>query len=462
MRFSNNGSTWNNWVAFATSYPWFLSSGDGLKTVYAQFKDASDNVSTAYSDTITLDTRPLPAVSFNTTGVTIIESVSSTMFKVTLSAPSVFTVTVDYATGGGSATAGSDYSVLNGTLTFAPGETNKTLNLAISNDALVEPNETLLINMSNPANAILGAYPTATVTILDDDPPLISFLSSNFTVDESGSHAVITAGLNAESGMAVSVNYATTNGTATAGSDYAAVAGRLDFMPGQVTRTFNVPLSDDNVDEPNETVFLKLSSPSNATLGAVSSATLTILDDDLPRASFSSDLFFVDEGTSEAIITVQLSTPYAQTVYVSYSTANGTALAGSDYSAASGTLVFASGQTNRTFVVTILNDSLNETNETVRLNITGLINVTAGSITSSILTILDNASRPLLISPRSQPGGIFQFSLIGPTGRRYALEASSNLVNWLELMRRTNLSGQLEFTDPTTSRWRFYRAKQLD
>src|SRR5205823_3427408 len=190
-------------------------------------------------------------------------------------------------------------------------------------------NETIYINLSNATNATAGD--PGIVTILDDDRPAVFFPTNTFRVDENGVQAVITASLSPPSGQTVSVNYASSNGTATAGSDYSAVAGTLIFGPGQTSRTFLIPIQDDFVDEPDETVRLFLSNPTNAVLGAQSTATLIIVDDDYPPASFTTNKFVVNETGGTAIISVQLDTPFAQTVYIDYMTADGTAKAGSDY-----------------------------------------------------------------------------------------------------------------------------------
>jgi hypothetical protein len=101
-----------------------------------------------------------------------------------------------------------------------------------------------------------------------------------YSVNENAGQATVTAQLSASSDATVTVTYATSNGTASAGSDYTARSGTLTFEPGQTSKTFTIPIANDTSDEPNETVSLTLTSPSNAALGTPSSATLTIIDDD--------------------------------------------------------------------------------------------------------------------------------------------------------------------------------------
>ena len=169
----------------------------------------------------------------------------------------------------------------------------------------------------------------------------------------------------------------------------------------------------------------------------------------------------VNESAGTAIISVQLATPFAQTVYVDYTTANGTARAGSDYITASGTLIFTPGETNRSFPITILSDSVMETNETVLLSLSGLVNAIPGQYMTATLNIFDDA-RLALSNWQTNSG--FHSMLIGPAGRVYAIDASSNLVQWLEITRLTNTTGTVNFVDPDSLgiKRRFYRARQTN
>lgn len=233
---------------------------------------------------------------------------------------------------------------------------------------------------------------TASVTTTVNPPPSVRFSSAAYSVNENGGTATITATLSVASGSAVTVNYASSNGTAMAGSDYVTATGVLTFAPGQTSQTFNVSITNDALEEPNETVTLTLSSPVNATLGSPNPATLTIVDNDgQPTVQFSAANYSVNENVrSAATITATLSTASGSTVTVNYATSNGTASAGSDYTAASGVLTFAPGQTSRTFNVNILNDSLDEPNETVTLTLSNPVNATLGSLNPATLTIVDN------------------------------------------------------------------------
>ena len=460
MRFSNtNNTTWSPWIPYATSYPWTLSSGDGIKSVYAQFMDPSSNLSLTLFDSITLDSRP-PPIAF-VTNYFVSESTPFLQVAVQLSDSTVFPVSVDFATSDGTATAGIDYASTNGRIRFNPGQTNLSFRVYITNDTTVELNETIMVNLSNPTNASIGS--AGTITILDDDPPIISFATNTFTVNEGDGQARITAILNAPSGLSLSVNYASSNGTAIAGSDYTAVSGILTFAPGEISQSFNLPIINDMIDETDETVRLYLSNPTNAVLGQ-SSATLVIVDDDIPIAGFPTNAFIAYETAGSAAIPVKLSTPFLQPVYIDYQTSDGTAKAGTDYFVASGTLIFAPGQTNKSIAITILNNPLRQTNVTVLLSLPSMVNASEGPYTSATLTIAKDGP-PRLGSFSWGTNSGFHSTLFGAIGRTYAIDRSTNLPQWqLEILRLTNTTGTVEFTDPPSAgvKQRFYRARQVN
>jgi hypothetical protein len=220
----------------------------------------------------------------------------------------------------------------------------------------------------------------------------IQFGSPTFSVNENGGTATITVTRNGGSDGAASVNYSTSNGSAT-NADYTNVGGTLNWANGDSsTKSFNVPITDDFLGEGNETVNLSLSGASGAALGSPSAATLTIIDNDSTGAlSFTGTTYSVGEGAGSALITVQRTGGTSGTATVQYSTSNGSAVAGSDYSAVSGTLTFGNGVSSQTFTVPITQDTLVEGNETVNLSIFspgGGASVT--SPTSAVLTIVDD------------------------------------------------------------------------
>src|SRR5262249_47268964 len=139
------------------------------------------------------------------------------------------------------------------------------------------------LTLSSPSGgATLGTQSTAALTIVNDDiAGTLQFSNANYSVSENGGIATITVTRTGGSAGSVSVNYATSNGTATAGSEYTATSGPLTFADGETSKTFTIPITDDSVVEPNETVNLTLSGATGgATLGTQATATLTIQNDD--------------------------------------------------------------------------------------------------------------------------------------------------------------------------------------
>ena len=321
-----------------------------------------------------IDDDAAPTLSINDVSVT--EGDAGTVaatFTVSLSSPSASTVTVDVATvAGGTAAAGSDYTPLPATtLTFAPGTRSTQVTVNVLGDLLDEPDETFLVALVQPVNATI-ADGQGVGTIVDDDAtPTITIADT--TVGEAGGSATFTVTLSGPSGQPVSVGYATTDGTATAGADYLALSGTATIPAGSTSTTIAVPVTNDAVDEPDETFVVNLTGPTNATI-ADGSAQATILDDEpLPSLSIS-DATVVEgnSGTTNATFTVTLSGPSSSTVTVSATTADITAVAGADYVplAPTTTAILAPGETSGVVVVPVLGDTVDEPNETFFVNLT--------------------------------------------------------------------------------------------
>jgi hypothetical protein len=199
------------------------------------------------------------------------------VFTVVLSASSADRVTVDYATTDGSAKAPDDYAAVSGTLTFSPGELSKQVTVEVAGDTLDEPHETYTLQLSNPLGATI-ADGRGAGTILDNDPQ-VSVSVDDVSRSESDGPAVFTLSLSRASGKVVTVAYATADGSAAAPGDYATRSGTLVFLAGETSKSVSVPLSDDEVSEPDETFALNLSNAVNLTLSDAQGVG-TIVDDD--------------------------------------------------------------------------------------------------------------------------------------------------------------------------------------
>jgi chitinase len=222
------------------------------------------------------DPSPTPGLSIGDATVTEGNAgTKSAILTVTLAPPSAQVVTVNFATADGTAAAPGDYAAASGTLTFAPGQTSQQIAVSVNGDPVVEPDETFLVNLGNPTNAVI-VDGQAVGTITNDDLPAISI--DDVTTAEGGS-ATFTVGLSQPSPLTVTVDYATADGAATAGSDYTPSAGPLAFPPGTTTQTLTLPVLDDATAEPVETFFVNLSNPANATI-VDGQGQATVVDDD--------------------------------------------------------------------------------------------------------------------------------------------------------------------------------------
>ena len=260
-------------------------------------------------------------------------------------------------------------------------------------DQIVETDE--LLTVSGVSD--LPVTP-ATLELLDDDEESERILLSvaDGEAMENAGEIGFAVTLDGPSGSGVTVNYATADPSmgpaAAAGTDYERVSGTLTFVPGDVSRTVRVPLLDDSLDEPDEAFALVLTDLRGATLGR-GSALGTIRDDDEPPALAIKDASG-DEDVGALAFDVTLSAASGTQVSASYATADGTATAGSDYTAAMGTLEFAPGEVSKTIRVEILDDSAHEADEeTFELTLSGLVNVTAANV-SATGTIRDDDLAP--------------------------------------------------------------------
>jgi hypothetical protein len=331
-------------------------------------------------------------VQFSVASLKVLEDVGAAPITVVRSGGSKGAQSVNYSTANGTATAGADYTSVSGTLTFAEGETTKTISVPITNDGVSEPDETLTLTLAAADVELLGSQASAVITIQDNTTPLVLSLNNvDITEGDSGTtNAVITVSLSAGTGRIVTANFNTVGGSATSGVDFTAVFGTLTFSPGVTTQTITVPIVGDTLNEAIETFQVVLSSPTNATVG--SSSLVRILNDDpLPALSISdASLNEGNSATVNAVFNLSLSAASGRTVSVFFSTVNGSATAGTDYVANLGTsVVFSPGETVKTLTVTVNGDTVIEPDETFFVNLSSQANATLAR-TQGVGTILND------------------------------------------------------------------------
>ncbi len=382
-RTSTDASNWSAWSSPLTVSGENISSPAGRYLQYSLELATTSTPSTPVVQSISIGYAGsgIQAPTMSISDATVTEGDSGALnavFDVTLSAATGNTVTVNYATGGGTATAGSDYTSTNSTLVFPPGATSRTIAVPVLGDALDEPDETFFVNLSGALNATL-ADSQAQATIIDNEAtPSLSINDVTITEGNSGSaNAVFTVSLSPASSQVVTVDYASANGTAAAGTDYTGVSGSLTFSSGSTSQTISVPVLGDTLDEPNRTFLMNLSNAANATV-ADDQGQGTIVDDDATPTMSINDVTMTEgnSGSVDAVFTVSLSAASGQVVTVNYATANGSATVGSDYTGTVGTptLTFPAGSVNQTIVVPILGDTVDEPNETFVVNLSAAAN----------------------------------------------------------------------------------------
>jgi hypothetical protein len=319
----------------------------------------------------------------------VAESGGTLTFTVTLDQSSPADAVMTYSSASGTATDGSDYTGVSGTLTIPAGQTQGTIGVSILDDSIYEGDEDLTMNLV-AVSGVTVADAQGDGTITDDDP------QPNITVDdptapENGGPLTFTISLDKPAGVDVNVNYATSQNSATDGADYTGVSGTATILAGATTTTVDVPLLDDSTYEGDETLNLDLS---GAVHGVVSDAQGqgTITEDD-PMPSIDVDSPIVGEGDGTATFTITLDTAAAVDVHVDYATSDASATDGADYTGQTGTATILTGDTSTTVDVPVLDDNTYEGDETFSLDLSNEVNGTLGT-SSGTATISDDDPAP--------------------------------------------------------------------
>ena len=314
---------------------------------------------------------------------------------------------VSFATANGTATAGSDYTAVSGTLDFAAGELSKNITIPILNDNLFEgTSETFSVNLSSPTGGALLSSPASNVITIQDNDSRPAVFTASATVQQSEGDAgsnnlVFNVTLTNPSVETVTVNFATSDGTATAGSDYVANSGTLTFAPGVTSASVNVVVNGDTTIEPNETFTLTLSNLTNGSFISRSQTIATIITDDA-SAQFNSADFHVAEENGIAIVTISRTGDTNRVATVDFQTTdnfsgncsvvNGTASATCDFGTAGARLRFGVGDISKTILISVVDDGYVEGNETFTLTLSNPSGMILGTPTSTTITIHDNDS----------------------------------------------------------------------
>lgn len=300
-----------------------------------------------------VDDDAVPFISFNTTSQTVNENVGTIQVQVSLDSASSQSITLPF-TLSGTATSSADYTLNTvSPLVIPAGQITANISITINDDALNEANETVILTMGAPTNAAFGTNTIHTITIQDNDTqPSVQFASVSQSVNESTATVTATINLSAASGQSVQVPF-TLSGTATGGSvDYLATTSSPVTIPaGSTSATISFSIINDTSVESDETIIVSLGAPTNASLGASTTHTITIVDDDV---YISINDVTVSENAGTATFTISLSKISPLDVQVTWATANGTAIAGTNYTSSSASINIPTGTTTKTISVPII------------------------------------------------------------------------------------------------------------
>jgi hypothetical protein len=287
----------------------------------------------------------------------------------------------------------------------------------------------LALRVTTPPTQYILLIQSPLVSTSVPTPTGYNLTTGAISTAENSGQIQVTINRSGDLSQSTTVKYFTADGTAIAGSDYTAASSTLTFAQGQTTRTFNVSMINDNVFETSESFSVNITDPSGATgqLLSPASASVTLQDDD-QRPSISDLSTSVDEpslgNTSVANVTVRLSNPSVETVSINYHTADGTAVAGSDYQATSGTLTFDPLQTVKTVPITVFGDNSIEGDEGFFLQISSPVNGTVSSPQAAI-TIIDHGHSAAQANFDFDGDGKSDISLFRPSiGTWFAINSS--------------------------------------
>ena len=397
-----------------TSSPVVINPGDKIATLYISLNndgvmegnetlvigiDTPTNATKGPQDIHTITISDPPNVLFSEVSSVKAESTTTSALMVELSKGSSQDVSVSISTSGTAVWgASADYTTYPDPIVIPSGSLSTMLMVTINNDLIDEEDETAIISLVNPTNAVLGATPTHAMTILDDDvSPFISFFAPNQVVSEEIGVFTTSLRLSEVSGKNISVEY-TTSGT-TVPEDYNIHNPSPLVIPaGSTTVDITMDILENDGWEVDETLILTLGSPVNASLGSPAAQTIIITEQSLaPDVFFSISNQTVVEGNLLLDVNVQMSNAWESNVIIAYAL-SGTAVRGSvqDYQITPDPLVIPIGWTQGALQVQIIDDDTDESDEYFSITLGEITNGNLGSPTVHTVTIIDDDSPPEL------------------------------------------------------------------
>ena len=312
-----------------------------------------------------------------------VENQGTLQIKLIRSLGTTGTVTVRYALSPGTAKAGEDYIDDSGEATFVDGQVERIITVRILDDAIQEPDETFTFSISTPTGgAVLGTVREAVITVKDNDTAegsssvgasTVSFAAQEYIVQEEAGDYLVRV-VRSQTGGTLTVNYATSNGTATSPDDYLPIEGTMTFAPGEKEKTLALPIVDDTKIEGNERFFVRLSNASGGAVILFPETVIVINDDETVSygtgsLQFTQEEYRVKESETEVFVMVERNGGAAGTVSVEYDIIGGTATAGEDYVRVDGTLTFLPGESIKAIKIPLIPDKIMDDYETILMRL---------------------------------------------------------------------------------------------
>jgi methionine-rich copper-binding protein CopC len=410
-----------------------------------------------------------PSVSFVTASSSGLESVSSANLQVDLSAKCGVPVTVNYTVTGTATGGGVDYTLANGTLTISAGETTKNITIAsIINDLVVEGDETVVVTLSSPVNATLGAITVHTYIITDDDVAVLS-IAATTQAAEDATNGLFTISIDKVLSTDLTVNLST-SGTATNGTDMNTMATSVVIPAGNFSVTTPVTVISDEIAEGAETVILTLGSNSGSPEGvtvsnnATNSATVTITDNDVAVLTIAATAQAGEDAT-DGEFTISTDKQFDAPVTVTF-VVTGSATSGTDYTSIGTTVVFPAFSTTVTIPVEVIADYLVESDETVIVTMTATSNldvtIAAPPASTATVTITDDDVPPTVTTTAASSitttsailgGNVTDGGSVAVTERGvvYSSTDDTPTIGETGVIKESNGDGTGTFNEPITS-----------
>ena len=341
----------------------------GDKTFTVSLSDPSDWCAVKHPDTATATitgdaVATVGGLELADAAYSVAQNAGSMTVTVTRVGGSNGAVGVSYATANGTAIAGQDYTAASGSLKWADGDaTAKSFSVAISNKTPFTNTKTFAVALAAPTGSIALDKPTSAIVTIKGDASesagSVSLSTAAYSVAENAGSVTLSVDRTGGASDAASVSYATANGTATAGTNYTATTGTLEWAAGDAAaKTISVPVSNGTPFSGSKTFSVTLSQASGASLGSPGSATVTVNGDatttTMADLELSSTTYSVAQTAGSVAVSVKRSGSSSAAVSVAYATTNGTAVAGTNYTAASGTLQWEAGDmTAKSFTVPV-------------------------------------------------------------------------------------------------------------